>query len=128
MLGAYLMIRTNNTAFKQAPDAFHAVCMNITAYPLFGAVVHCLMCCVFIGYAQIRRVLIGHQALSLRVCRIFDESMKHLSICFLSAFHPQPDRATAFDRTQYHRFVVEVPAANVPFLASYIGFINFYNA
>src|SRR6266853_59634 len=117
MLRADLMKRTYNPALEQAPNALNRICMHVIAYPLFGAVVHCLMRCVFIGYAQVGRVLIGHQAFGLWMSRVFDESVKDRSVCFLSAFYPQPDRSATFDRTQYHRFVVQVSAANVPFLS-----------
>src|ERR1035437_8572851 len=116
MFGADLMIRTNNTAFKQAPDAFHGVRVDIPTDPLFGAVVNCFMGCVIISDPAIGWVLISHQPFSSRLRIVLDERMEYLPVSFLSTFYLETDRAATFHGSEYHCLIVQIATTDVALL------------
>src|SRR5580692_2986467 len=67
VLGADLMIRTNDRPLEQRPYALNRVRVDIAAYPFLRAMVDRLMRRVGVGYSNVTRSLIGYQALS--ICR-----------------------------------------------------------
>src|ERR1700683_2618096 len=128
MLRTDLMIRTNDTALKQAPDPFDGVRVNVSTDPLFGAVVNGLVGCVAIGNSAISWVLISHQPFCSRLCSVFDECVKYLPVSLLSALNPEADRAAAFNGSKNHCLIVQIAATDITLLSAHIGLVDLYNA
>src|SRR6266849_4707957 len=124
MLNADLMIRTNDRTLKQAPYALDRISVNVAADPFFRMMVDCLMCRVCIGNSEVSRILIGHQALCLRMHCFLDKRMKYLLSGFLARFNSQTNQTAALDRAEHHRFVIQDAAANVTALSADVGFVN----
>src|SRR5712691_4782642 len=102
MLCTDLVIRTDNTALKKAPDTFYAVVVNITPDPLFGMMINRLVRRVFIGNPEICGILVGHQSLSVWLGVTLDESMEHLAVGLLPMLALQTDCAATLYRSEYH--------------------------
>src|SRR5256885_866006 len=64
MLPAYLMIRADDRPLEKRPHAFHAVCVNVAAHPLFASVIDCLMFSVLVCDSFVSGALIGENTLS----------------------------------------------------------------
>src|SRR6266480_4627719 len=58
MLDTHLMIRSDNGAFKQTPDALNPVSVNVTHNPFLLRVIDPLVACVGIVNAPVSRKLI----------------------------------------------------------------------
>ena len=53
MLGRDFMIRADNRAFEEAPDALYGIGMNIAAHPFLVPVGDCLMPCILVSDATV---------------------------------------------------------------------------
>src|ERR1700722_15954367 len=107
MLGADLMIGTNDRPLKQRPDAFYGVRVDIATYPLHLTMADRLMRRVAIRNAHIPGVFVRNHPLGIRFRRLFDELMKHdprRALCAM--LHADSDGATALDGPEHHGLVV----------------------
>lgn len=126
MLHAYLVIRTDDRAFKQAPHAFDAVRVNITAYPFFRAVIDRLVPRVFIGDSVVSGKLVGVDRLRLWVGVVFDKLVKRFLVRILDDL--KANLALALNRTDGDGLVSTVAASHSLHLAADIGFVHFHDA
>ncbi len=101
--------------------------MYVPAYPLLGMMVHGFMRRIFVSNTKVRGILVSHQPFRLRMRYVLDEGVKYFPISFLAMLDAKPNRTAAFDRSEYHRLIVKVSAANVSFLTADVGLINFDN-
>ncbi len=56
---AQMVVAADDRALEQAPDAFHAVSMHVTAYPYFSPMVDGFMDYVLVGKVAVGRPLVS---------------------------------------------------------------------
>src|SRR5258708_23210570 len=124
MLLTNLMVRTDDSAFKQAPSAFDAVRVNISAHPLFSLVIDALMLRVPILDSVVGRKFVSDNPLRGVVRVLFYERMENFLGCLLARLNPKANLSAPLKRPENHRLVVHVPEANVSSFPSKAGFVN----
>lgn len=110
----------------QAPDAFNAVRVNISAHPLLGAVINTLMPCISVrdpdisgklirvDRFRVRRGVVGNELVEGFLVRAFDD---------LPAKYP-----AALNGCDGDGLVALVTAPHAANLSADVGFIHFHNA
>src|ERR1700734_2675792 len=80
MLHAHLMIRSYNRPLKKAPNAFDAVCVDVSMYPFLFRVVNRAMRRILILDAAIAGMLVCVDICRLRNRRLMDKLMELLLV------------------------------------------------
>src|SRR5260370_41704474 len=110
MLLAKLMVAADDAAFEQAPNAFDAIRMNVSAYPFLSFVIDRLMVCVARINAIIDRGEIGIDTLGFRAGILLKKVGYRFSIRMRLDF--EPDRSATLDRAHDGRLVADVACAH----------------
>src|ERR1022692_3983243 len=107
MLGADLMIGTNDRPLKQRPDALYGVRVNIAAYPFFGAMVDRFVRRIRVRDAAIAGMIVGHEPLGGWFRGFRDELFQQLSAGFFTTvLDADSDISAPLDRAKNHGLVV----------------------
>ena len=126
MLCAYLMIRTNNGAPKQTPDAFNPIRVNVAPYPLLSTVIDTLVLSVSVSASVVAGIVVSVNVAGICMGRFRNEAVKHLRVASLLALpHPKIDLAAAFQRSENHGLIPDIARPNVTAPSADIGFIHF---
>src|SRR5437870_123280 len=126
MFHAHLMIGSDNTALEKRPHAFHAIRVNVPAYPFFGAMVYALVLRIFVLDSDVSLILIRHNALGFVSNHFLDKAVKDFLCRFLSTLDSQVNVSAALNGSEYHRLVSDISASDVTALPADIRFIHFH--
>ena len=116
------VVGANDRAFKQAPNAFNPVRVNVAINPFLRTVVDRFMARVVVCNAVVSRVFIRVDGWTLIGCLVVNESMERFTIC---AFHSlQSYRPVTLQCTERNRLVFAVATPHAANLSANIGLVN----
>lgn len=96
MLCAHLMVRADNRPFEERPDTLDAVSVNVSAHPLFCAVVDAVMFGVGICDPDVTGVVVGVDFRCVGLSGFRDKTMKDFLVSALLGFlYPEPNLTAA---------------------------------
>ena len=116
MFSGQLVVRPHNGTFKQAPYAFYAVGVNVSAYPFFCRMIDRFMAGVGISYSPVVPILIRINRLARRVSRFRNKFTKLKSIAVRNDF--QSDFSAALNRSNNCSLVVSMATSPLTAKAS----------
>ena len=126
MLNAHLMIRTDDGALEQAPDALNAVSVNVADNPFLGRVVNPMVLRVGILNAPIGRKLVGVDRFRVGRGVVVNELVQGRLVRVLDDLKPNLSRRwTAPMAIALFPFVAAAHPAHLP---ADVGFVHFDNA
>ena len=120
------VIRTDDGALQQAPDAFHAVRMHVAVDPFFRAVVDRAVFGVRVANAFVSRMLVRVDRLCLRLGILMNEGVKLFTVHV--ANHFETDFPMTFHGSNNGHFVLPVATPDVTALPANVGFVNLNGA
>ena len=126
VLDAHLVERAHERTLEEAPDAFDAVCMNVSHDPFILGMSHGFMARIMVGDADIRPQFIRVNGFGFVFYVALDKIMERSALDIGNAL--DADFASALDGSRNPRLVALVGMALALHLATYKRFVDFYDS